>query len=94
MREFLRVLKGMNGDHASNEKSTAKGIQTLKHEAAIAELGEQALAGKDFMDYVEYLGAWNGKKIAEAGGIEGWNALSAAEQFTQDVRVKKVTCDG
>ncbi|KAF8209626.1 hypothetical protein K438DRAFT_2063060 [Mycena galopus ATCC 62051] len=79
----------MNGDHASNEKSTAKGVQSLKHEAAIGELGEQALAGKDFMDLVEYLGAWNAKKVTESGGIEGWNALSAAEQSSRDAKLMK-----
>jgi hypothetical protein len=47
----------MNGDHASNEKSTAKGIESLKHKEVIKELGEQALTGKEFMDLVEYLGA-------------------------------------
>ncbi|KAJ7888777.1 hypothetical protein B0H13DRAFT_2341836 [Mycena leptocephala] len=62
VREFLKILKGMNSDHASNEKSTAKGLKERKHEEAINELGEQALAGKEFMDLVEYLGAWNAKK--------------------------------
>ncbi|KAJ7318853.1 hypothetical protein DFH08DRAFT_714525, partial [Mycena albidolilacea] len=89
VRDFLRILKGMNGDHASNEKSTAKGIQNLKHEEAINELGEQALAGKAYMDLVEYLGAWNAKKIAEAGGTTGWNALSAAEQSERDAKLMK-----
>ncbi|KAJ7369172.1 hypothetical protein DFH08DRAFT_796965 [Mycena albidolilacea] len=37
-REFLKTLKGMDGDHTSN-KSTAKGYQTLKLEDTIAEAG-------------------------------------------------------
>lgn len=69
-RHFLKVLKGMHGDHTLNEKCAAKGMQGLKHEATVHELGEQALAGKSFMELVLYLGGWNAKKVAEAGGIE------------------------
>ncbi|KAJ7895747.1 hypothetical protein B0H13DRAFT_1624250 [Mycena leptocephala] len=86
-REFLKILKGMHGDHASNEKSTAKGYQTLKLEDTIRELGEQALAGKSVMDLVLYLSTWNAKKIAEAGGIEAWDLLSSAEQAERDAKL-------
>ncbi|KAJ7213194.1 hypothetical protein GGX14DRAFT_519404 [Mycena pura] len=89
VRDFLKILKGMNGDHASNEKSTAKRMQDLKHEASIEELGEQVLAGKTFMELVDYLSAWNLKKIAEAGGMDGWNALSPAEQSDRDAKLMK-----
>ncbi|KAJ6454999.1 hypothetical protein C8R45DRAFT_770416, partial [Mycena sanguinolenta] len=84
VRDFLRILKGMNGDHASVEKGTAMGVKDLKIEAAIQELGEKALAGKAFLELVHYLAAWNAKKIAEAGGEEGWNALSPAQQAERD----------
>ncbi|KAJ7741249.1 hypothetical protein B0H16DRAFT_1423683 [Mycena metata] len=84
VREFTIIVKGMNGDHASTEKGTAKGVEALKREATIEELGEQALAGKAFMELVDYLGAWNAKKVADAGGEEAWNALSPAEQTDRD----------
>ncbi|KAJ7482110.1 hypothetical protein B0H11DRAFT_2419024 [Mycena galericulata] len=87
IRDFLRILKGMHGDHASTEKSTAKGLKDKKHDASIQDLGEEALAGKAFMELVHYLGAWNAKKIAEAGGEEGWNALSPAEQTERDAKL-------
>ncbi|KAF8203541.1 hypothetical protein K438DRAFT_1472661, partial [Mycena galopus ATCC 62051] len=89
IRDFLRILKGMNGDHAANEKSTARGIQDLKHDATIEDLGEAVLAGKAFIELVDYLGAWNARKIAEAGGVEGWNALPPAEQVRCDVEMMK-----
>ncbi|KAJ7730731.1 hypothetical protein B0H16DRAFT_1329757, partial [Mycena metata] len=89
IRDFLRILKGMNGDHAANEKSTAKGIQELKHEGGIEDLGEEALAGKDYMELVNYLGAWNARKIAEAGGVDGWNALAPEEQLRRDKEMMK-----
>ncbi|KAJ7719825.1 hypothetical protein B0H16DRAFT_1794260 [Mycena metata] len=85
VREFMIIVKGMNGDHASIEKGTAKGVEALKREATIEELGEQALAGKAFMELLDYLGAWNAKKVADAaGGEEAWNALSPAEQTDRD----------
>ncbi|KAF7336494.1 hypothetical protein MSAN_02304100 [Mycena sanguinolenta] len=84
VRDFLRILKGLNGDHASVEKGTAMGVKDLKIEAAIQELGEKALAGKEFLELVHYLAAWNAKKIAEAGGEDGWNALSPAQQAERD----------
>ncbi|KAF7326545.1 hypothetical protein MVEN_02607600 [Mycena venus] len=87
VRDWLRVLKGMHGDHAAPKKSTARGLQDQKHEAAIRDLGEEKLAGKDYMELVEYLGAWNAKEIVEAGGSEGWNALSSAEQTERDVKM-------
>ncbi|KAJ7450654.1 hypothetical protein B0H11DRAFT_2330808, partial [Mycena galericulata] len=87
IRHFLKILKGMHGDHASSEKSSAKGVQGLKQEAAIQDLGEEALAGKSYMELVDYLGAWNAKKIADAGGEEGWNALSPAEQTARDAKL-------
>ncbi|KAJ6529037.1 hypothetical protein DFH09DRAFT_934946, partial [Mycena vulgaris] len=87
IRDFFRILWGMNGDHASTEKGTAKGLQYAKHDASIQDLGEAALAGKSYMELVDYLGAWNAKKIAEAGEEDAWNALSPAEQTFRDVKL-------
>jgi hypothetical protein len=39
------------------------------------------------MELVEYLGAWNIKKIVEAGGKEAWEVLSAAEQTVWDKKL-------
>ncbi|KAF7335877.1 hypothetical protein MSAN_02324700 [Mycena sanguinolenta] len=83
-RYFLKIFKAMNGDHASNEKSTANGLGEKKHVEAIKELGEDALAGKAFMDLVHYLAAWNAKKIARLGGIAVWEALSDREKAKED----------
>ncbi|KAF7364655.1 hypothetical protein MVEN_00335000 [Mycena venus] len=84
VRDFMRILNGMHGDHASVEKGTASGLKDRKHDVVIQDLGEEALAGKEYMELVNYLAAWNVKKIAEAGGEEGWKALSPAEQAVRD----------
>ncbi|KAJ6489579.1 hypothetical protein C8R47DRAFT_978003 [Mycena vitilis] len=87
IRDFLRVLTGMHGDHAAPEKSTSNGLKDQKHSAALEDLGEAALAGKSYMELVDYLGAWNAKKIVEAGGREAWDTLSPAEQTARDVKM-------
>ncbi|KAJ7029252.1 hypothetical protein C8F04DRAFT_905970, partial [Mycena alexandri] len=83
-RNFLHILKGMNGDHASTEKGTARGVATWKHDDAIDELGENALGAMSVRDLVLYLQQWNNKKIADAGGMEAWEALSPQEQSERD----------
>ena len=67
---FMRTLKGMNGDHASKEKSAAQGLGEKKHEYALRDLGDDALLSMSFGDLVKYLGTWNLKKIVEVGGQE------------------------
>lgn len=83
-RHFLKTVRGMNGDHASPEKATAGGIQGMKHDEGVKELGEEVLAGKDFLELVLYLAAWNAKKIAQVGGTEAWDALSDTEKAKRD----------
>lgn len=86
--DFLRLLKGMHGDHASKEKSAARGMAEKKHQSAVNELGEKALlAFNSVSDLVEYLAAWNQKKLAEAGGIDEWNKLDPLEQAQRDKKL-------
>jgi hypothetical protein len=84
IRDFLQALKGMNGDHASKEKSAAKGLADMKHRAAVAELGENRLQSMAVFELIQYLQAWNAKKLADVGGIEEWNKLSPLEQAQRD----------
>ncbi|KAJ6563864.1 hypothetical protein B0H19DRAFT_1067470 [Mycena capillaripes] len=90
VRDFMRILNGMNGDHASMEKGTARALGERKHDGTIQDLGEAALAGKSYMmELVHYLSAWNAKKVAEAGGEEGWKSLSPAEQAMRDAKLMR-----
>ncbi|KAF8149950.1 hypothetical protein B0H34DRAFT_667267 [Crassisporium funariophilum] len=87
IREFFRKLKGMNGDHASKEKSCAKGMQNQKQAAALEELGEETLVEKTTYELVQYLAAWNAKKIAGIGGLKNWNSLLDVEKTKHDVKL-------
>ncbi|KAJ6465190.1 hypothetical protein C8R47DRAFT_1235882, partial [Mycena vitilis] len=84
IRQFAKSLKGMNGDHASVEKCSARGMGDWKHDEAVEELGEEALEAIPFVDLLLYLQAWNEKKITAVGGIEAWKALSPQEQAACD----------
>ncbi|KAJ7359647.1 hypothetical protein DFH08DRAFT_686805 [Mycena albidolilacea] len=85
----LRILKGMHGDHTSTEKGSAKDLQGHKLDAAIKDLREEVLLAKSFSDLVLYLRAWNGKKIAEAEGIKGWEALTKLEKAERNAKLMK-----
>ncbi|KAF7301139.1 hypothetical protein MIND_00678300 [Mycena indigotica] len=91
--DFLTAIKGMNGDHANNEKATAAGIQTWKKENGIRNLGEANMTAratspdrKTMEDLVLYLASWNLKKVTDLGGWDKWNALSDLEQAEHDRR--------
>jgi hypothetical protein len=45
VHDFPKILKGINGDHASVEIGTGIGVKDIKVEAAIQDLGEEVLAG-------------------------------------------------
>ncbi|KAF8148860.1 hypothetical protein B0H34DRAFT_802746 [Crassisporium funariophilum] len=89
IRLFASLLKEMSGDHANNEKLVGKLFEALKKEEVLTGLGEDALMELEQADLVDYLVSWNNKKIAEAGGIEAWNALSPQEQAKRDAAIAK-----
>ncbi|THU81616.1 hypothetical protein K435DRAFT_808933 [Dendrothele bispora CBS 962.96] len=89
VRDFLHVLKGMNGDHVNNEKATSEGLRQWKKEELVTELGEKKLASMGFSDLVLYLASWNLKKIEGVGGHEAWEALSLQEKAERDAALMK-----
>ncbi|THU76746.1 hypothetical protein K435DRAFT_596010, partial [Dendrothele bispora CBS 962.96] len=89
IQKIAKKIKGMNGDHANNEKVTANHIQKWKHEMAIEELGEEKMLEMDIMHLFGVLRDTHDRKIAKAGGPEAWNNLSRVEQAALDAAVMK-----
>ncbi|KAF8804592.1 hypothetical protein BYT27DRAFT_7259078 [Phlegmacium glaucopus] len=87
IQDFFRILNGMNGDHASKEKSAARGMHEKKQMAALEDLGEETLLSWTPAHLMLYLSEWNRKKIADAGGPEKWNSLTQQEQATCDAKL-------
>ncbi|THU89149.1 hypothetical protein K435DRAFT_802981 [Dendrothele bispora CBS 962.96] len=89
IRKFLEVIKGMNGDHANNEKCSADGIKSWKREEVVSELGEKKLQSMVLADLILYLASWNAKKIVDVGGIDEWNRLTPDQQADKDAQLMK-----
>lgn len=89
LRDFAKKLKGMNGDHASNEKSTAKAMQSWKRDQILDEMGEDRMLEMEADELLSLLGQWKENRIADAGGQAVWDALSPAEQAERDGALMK-----
>jgi hypothetical protein len=80
---------GGNGDHSADQKKK-HAIGKKNKEAAIEmDLGSKSLLSRGPDDLIATLEAENQQKINDVGGIEAWEALSAAEQVTHDVTMMK-----
>jgi hypothetical protein len=84
VRDFLKKLRGMSGDHANNEKATAEKIRGWKMEETKRDLGEDKLKEKSVADLILYLASWNLLKITRAGGHAAWEALTTQERAERD----------
>jgi hypothetical protein len=76
---FLRALT-MGTDHANDQKKLKALFQQLKQWYDREVRGEQALQLVSPAELIQLLCKLNEEKIAEAGGQEGWDALSEEEQ--------------
>ncbi|EKM76395.1 hypothetical protein AGABI1DRAFT_131225 [Agaricus bisporus var. burnettii JB137-S8] len=80
LQSFALKLKGMCGDHANGEKSTAKMMEAWKHEQTIKYLGESGLLEKDILSLLGYLNQKKEKKILSVGGIDLWEEMSVEKR--------------
>jgi len=84
-RHLTRILKGMNADHASAEKSTANGIKDWKMETSMRGMGEDRLEQLTTRDLIIYLASWSQNMIAKAGGLDAWKELPDSERAKREV---------
>jgi len=84
-RHVAKLLKGMNADHASAEKSAANLVHEWKTEVAITGLGEDRLEQFTATDLVLYLMKWKQDMVDDAGGFETWMGLSETERSRQEL---------
>lgn len=89
IQDVVRILKGMNGDHASAEKSTANGLRDWKTEMTLLKMGEDELESRTAADVMIYLSWWSQNMIQDAGGLEVWNSLSGTERAKQEAALMK-----
>lgn len=78
--KLAKKTKGMNGDHASDQKKTFTLVGAWKHKLTIQDLGKQQMAKKLVSEVGELAAKAHMKKIEDAGGFEAWNVLSDDEK--------------
>lgn len=83
--EFTRKLKGMNGDHAADQKKTFGLMGAWKRRIALYDLGCDKIRSSSIAEITQILTAANSAKIADIGGPEAWALLSEQEQNSHDV---------
>ncbi|KAJ6611155.1 hypothetical protein B0H10DRAFT_2437682 [Mycena sp. CBHHK59/15] len=74
--DFLRLLKGMNGDHAADMKKTVRMMHEWKVESSRIMLGWDKIQKLEPAAILQMMCDIRAKNIEEAGGEEAWNRLS------------------
>ena len=78
--DFIRDLKGLNGDHAGDQKKLAQLLKDLKEELALQTLGSEKLVEMTASQRLSLLMNEHKKKVALAGGEKAWDAFSDEEK--------------
>ncbi|KAI0066539.1 hypothetical protein BV25DRAFT_1868215 [Artomyces pyxidatus] len=80
-------LKGLMSDHAEDQKKLFRLLEEWKIRIDRVSRGEEAVLAMSPPELVHTIYRANEMKIAEAGGIAAWDALSAAQQKAQNNHV-------
>lgn len=94
-RDFARKFRGMNSDHANDQKKTTRLFTDWKIDEAMAEIGEEAFM--DLPPMAQLLSICNAlqEEITRLGGQDKWNVLScdnkqAITNTVQELLYKKM----
>ncbi|EGO30878.1 hypothetical protein SERLADRAFT_412419 [Serpula lacrymans var. lacrymans S7.9] len=87
---FTRKAKGINGDHAADQKKAFWLFQAWKSENLLADLGNNALSENPALSasFSEALDRAKHQLVAEAGGLECWNSLLPSERTKLELTMK------
>ncbi|KAJ7907868.1 hypothetical protein B0H13DRAFT_1618086 [Mycena leptocephala] len=87
LRMICRVLCGMCGDHANNEKALSEAWKELKHDLLLQELGEERLRqlNEQIDELRELKQRWVAKKLDDAGGFVEYMELPPDERAARDL---------
>ncbi|KAJ7289904.1 hypothetical protein C8J57DRAFT_1046809 [Mycena rebaudengoi] len=88
LSDFLRLLKGMNGDQASDQKKTVRLMREWKKEVTRILLGYDEIQSLESSELVELIFEIRRSNLKEVGGEEAWNKLSNGQK---DVLAKSFT---
>ncbi|KAJ7448747.1 hypothetical protein FB451DRAFT_1053734 [Mycena latifolia] len=78
--DFLRLLKGMNGDHAADMKKTFRMVREWKAEVCKILLGYNEIYTMSPEEILEIVEDIQKKNLKEVGGEAAWEQLSDAQK--------------
>lgn len=80
VEDILRKMKGMNSDHAEDQKKAFELLRGLKLDMAYETLGAEILLEMELDDLNKTLDDERNEMIHDIGGLEKWHALSPDER--------------
>jgi hypothetical protein len=87
LADFFACLRGMNSDHANDQKKLAALLKRMKQDMMQKSLGEDVLLHMNMPDLLVLLSDAKNQKIEAVGGLTKWNALSDEEKLKADVDI-------
>ncbi|KAH9915346.1 hypothetical protein B0H21DRAFT_703393, partial [Amylocystis lapponica] len=87
--DFALKLKGMNGDHAEDQRKTYRLMGVWKEEATFASLADKAILTLTWDELRPYVDTAVDTKVDEAGGNAMWEALAPEEKTVRDLAMMR-----
>lgn len=90
--EFPRLVKGMNTDHAEDQKKLVRLFASWKETCEYEVRGEEALLSASIAELIPLLWVETERNIQAVGGLAAWNALSEDDQMIRKQEAYKRAC--
>ncbi|GLB36791.1 hypothetical protein LshimejAT787_0310830 [Lyophyllum shimeji] len=91
-RIFFELLKGMNTDHAEDQKKLARLLQAMKDAYERERRGEKIVESMDLAEMLPILCQASTNAMTTAGGPDAWNELSEEEQEALNLKAYHDLC--
>ena len=94
LKQFYQELKGMNSDHAEDQKKAFRIFAKLKRDVAMEALGADKISKMQTNEFNQLFNKTHADLINECGGTELWDTLTDEEQtdklteLLQNVNIK------
>lgn len=92
LNDFAAKLRGMNGDHAADQKKDYTIVKAWKEDVRDERLGTKKLGQLPLPELVALLGAVKGAYIDELGGALVWMKFSEQEHKIHEAAILRTLC--
>lgn len=92
MLEGIAKVKGMQSDHAEDQKALSRGVESWKRRSDRLLRGERAILSMNKEDLLPILWQASRARIEELGGLTVWEQLSDAEREVHNLSVYQELC--